>query len=152
MIIKTKHGISRPGSAMVIAASAVLGALLVAAPLAVDGPSVASKTALACRRGGADQQSGSQFTQIICVIPTLFAHHEFIQVAEESYADKKSPAVRPGLCCPQFPNATLPSTPHTAGSLTNPVRLLKSMKPLTFSSSVIFRPNSATSQLSSRLR
>jgi hypothetical protein len=33
------------------------------------------------------------------------------------------------------------------GSLSKPVRLLKSMAPLTFSSSVMFRPKSATSHL-----
>ena len=59
MIIKIKHGIGRPGRAMVIAASAVLGALLAAAPLAVDGPSVASKSALAVGMGNGNGGVGN---------------------------------------------------------------------------------------------
>ena len=38
------------------------------------------------------------------------------------------------------------ATPMTRGSFTNAVLLLKSMPPLMFASSVMFRPNSATSQ------
>lgn len=59
MIIKIKHGVRRPGGAMVIAASAVLGALLAAAPVSLDGPLLASKSALAVGNGNGNGGVGN---------------------------------------------------------------------------------------------
>lgn len=59
MIIKIKHSVSRHGSAMVIAASAILGTLLVAAPLSVDGPFLAMKSALAVGNGNGNGGVGN---------------------------------------------------------------------------------------------